>query len=155
MDDRDQAILRRLMVEGRASWAEISEEIGLSPPAVAERVRKLEERGVILGYAARIDPRSVDAGTLAFIAVRTTGPRAHRAITEWAEETPEVQECHIVSGKQDYLLKVRCRNPTELGSFLREELRALDGVVSTQSTIALGTSKETTALGLADKPPRP
>lgn len=148
MDDRDRTIIQRLMDEGRTSWSDLSAEVGLSPPSIAERVRKLEERGVIRGYAAVVEPEAVGAETLAFVTMVTSGPAAHPEVARWVTRTPAVQECHIVSGDNDYLLKIRCRGTADLGRFLREELRAIEGVVRTVTTIALGTLKETTAVPL-------
>lgn len=148
MDERDRAILGRLASDGRVTWADLAGEVGLSPPSVAERVRKLEESGVIRGYAARVDPAAVGAGTLAFVAVTASGPEPYRRIGEWAERSPEIQECHAITGENDYLLKVRCRDTADLGRFLREELRAIDGVARTVSTVVLETLKETPTVPL-------
>jgi Lrp/AsnC family leucine-responsive transcriptional regulator len=150
MDIRDRAILERLMTEGRVTWAELASDIGVSPPSVADRVRKLEERGVIRGYAAQVDPAAVGSDALAFVAVGTAGPEAHPAIVEWARQTPEIQECHITSGEFDYLLKVRCRSVDDLGRFLREELRAIPGVMRTVTSVVLGTVAETVRVPLPE-----
>lgn len=152
MDEKDRVIVERLMTDGRATWADLARDVGLSPPSVAERVRKLEEEGVVAGYSTRVDPIAVGARTLAFVFVATTGPEAHPTIAEWVARTPEVQECHLVSGDHDYALKVRCRSANHLGRFLREELRAIEGIARTVSTITMGTLKETTVLPLEEGP---
>lgn len=144
--DIDVKILNIIQKDARISNAEIARQIGLAPSAVLERVRKLEERGVIQGYAAEIDPAQVGFGLTAFVFVRTSD-RCGGTDTVLAE-IPEVLEVHDVAGEDCYLLKVRAKNTDELGKLLREKLGMLPEVLSTRTTVVLQTVKETTALPL-------
>ncbi len=136
------------MVNGRVTWAQLASEVGLSGPSVTERVRKLERLGVLEGFTARVSPESVGYGLLAFVSVSISGPTHQEDLLGWAGSTVEVQECHIVAGAYDYLLKVRCQDSKDLERLLNEGLRLVPGVVRTLSTIVLTTAKETSAVPL-------
>jgi len=131
--------------DARITNAEMARQVGLAPSAVLERVRKLEERGVIRGYAAEIDANQVGFGLTAFVFVRTS---FCGSIGEALAQIPEVLEVHDVAGEDCYLLKVRAENTDELGKFFREKLKTLPEIVSTRTTVVLQTIKETTALPL-------
>ena len=148
LDVLDRKILSRLMEDGRVTWAQLASEVGLSAPAVTERVRKLERLGVIDGYSARVNPEAVGYGLLAFVAVGLSDPDHHAEMLRQAEATPEIQEYHIVAGDYDYLLKIRCTDSKHLERLLREKVRSVAGVARTQSTIVMLTSKETCAVPL-------
>lgn len=148
-DALDLKALRHLQRSGRATWAELAGILGLSAPAAAERVHRLEERGAIRGYSALLAPAAAGCGLLAFIAVTLERPRHRAAFLARIQELPEVQECHHVAGDDDYLLKVRCRGARDLDRLLSEGIKALPGVARTRTTIALGTVKETTEMPLA------
>ena len=139
-------MLRLLADHGRMSWADLGREVDLSPPAVAERVRKLEEAGVIEGYAARLDPGTLGLEVLAFVWVSADAPQAHDALLRWSDERPSVQECHSLAGRHDYLLKVRCRDTADLERLVRGDLRSIPGISSTETHVVTSTSKETTRL---------
>jgi Lrp/AsnC family leucine-responsive transcriptional regulator len=151
----DSKLLNRLMQQGRASWAELAEELKLSPPAAAERTRKLEERGVIRGYAAVVDPPSVGYDLTAFVAVTLERPH-HRGkfLTSVLHKFPEIVECHHVAGDYDYLLKVRCRGTSDLDDLLSNRLKGLPGIARTRTTIVLSTLKETVVTPLVTDPER-
>ncbi len=148
MDALDYMAVRYLMVQGRATWAELAQQLGLSAPAAAERVHRLEDRGVIRGYAALVDAEAVGCMVTAFVAVTLTLPAHRAAFLARVQTLPEVQECHHVAGDFDYLLKVRCASPRELDRVLSEELKGIPGVERTRTTIALFTLKETPAVPL-------
>ncbi len=135
---------------GRESWTRLGETLGVTGPAAAERVRRLEERGVIRGYAALVDPEAVGARLTAFVAVTLRRPKHRRAFLKRVAALAEVQECHHVAGDDDYLLKVRCSDSRHLDRVLSEELKGVPGVLRTRTTIVLGTVKETTMLPLPD-----
>ena len=147
-DALDSQILRALMDDGRITWRELATQIGLSPPSTAERVRKLEEAGVIDGYVARVNPRSLGYTLLAFVSMSVVDPTYHDQVMQWVKEAQEIQECHIVAGEHDYLLKVRCRDSEHLERFVREEVGSLLGVSRTMTTVVLLTTKETTSIPL-------
>ncbi len=142
----DMKILNIIQKDARISNAEIARQVGLAPSAVLVRVRKLEERGVIQGYAAEIDAAQVGFGLTAFVFVRTSD-RCGGTDTVLTK-IPEVLEVHDVAGEDCYLLKVRAKNTDELGKLLREKLGMLPEVLSTRTTVVLQTVKETTALPL-------
>jgi Lrp/AsnC family leucine-responsive transcriptional regulator len=144
MDELDTMLLNHLQLHGRASWAELGVLLGLSAPAIAERARKLEERGVIRGYAAIVEPTAVERGLLAFIAVSLALPEHRDGFLQRVSELESVQECHHVAGDDDYLLKARCRDTAELEQLVSVELKGLAGVARTRTTIALSSAKETT-----------
>lgn len=143
ISDIDKQILNIVQKDARISNAEIARQIGLAPSAVLERIRKLEERGVIRGYAAEIDAAQIGFGLTAFVFVRTS---FCGSIGSVLANIPEVLEVHDIAGEDCYLLKVRAENTNELGKFFRERLKNLPEIISTRTTIVLQTIKETTAL---------
>lgn len=149
MDACDWIIVNKLMLQGRTTWAELGALTGLSSPAVAERVRKLEEAKVITGYFAQVNPQAVGCGLAAFIAVTLERPAHRQAFLQLVQDRPEIQECHHVAGDEDYVLKVRCADTQHLEYFLSEVVKGMDGVVKTRTTIILSTVKETSVLPLS------
>jgi Lrp/AsnC family leucine-responsive transcriptional regulator len=138
----DRKALKLLMRNGRATWAELGQFLGLSAPSAAERVRKLEQRGVIRGYAALIDPASVGRPLTAYISVSLASHRNRAAFLRAIAKMEQVAECHHVAGDDDYLLKVRCRGTDDLDHLLAKELKEKLGVARTRTTIVLSTAKE-------------
>jgi len=148
IDGVDRTILMMLQANGRVSNAEIARQVEMAPSAVLERIRKLEERGVIKAYAAQLDPQALGQGLLAYVLVRTE-------CASWQAETaakiaaiPEVQEVHHIAGEDCFLVKVRTRDTAALGSLLRDRVSAIECVRSTRTTIVLDTVKETTVVNL-------
>jgi len=142
IDALDRKVLKLLMRNGRATWAELGQLLGLSAPSAAERVRKLEQRGVIRGYAALIDPGSVGRPLTAYISVSLASHRNRAAFLRAIAKMEQVAECHHVAGDDDYLLKVRCRGTEDLDHLLAKELKEKLGVARTRTTIVLSTAKE-------------
>jgi Lrp/AsnC family leucine-responsive transcriptional regulator len=134
--------MRVLSERGRATWAELAERLKLSPPAAADRVRKLEERGVIKGYTALLDPEAIGRSLTAFIAVTLADHGRRQQFLEVLSELNAIEECHHVAGEYDFLLKVRCRNTRELDGLLTNDLKGRAGAGRTQTTIVLSTQKE-------------
>ena len=133
----DRAIIDLLQREGRATFAQIAQRVGLSPAAVHERVKKLEARGIITGYHAAVAPHLVGAGVTAFISVSAVaGPRGR--LEEVFAEMPWVEECHHVAGEESLLLKVRAESTRALEHIIWE-IRALEPVERTKTTIVLAT----------------
>lgn len=129
------------------SQADLARAVGLAPSAVLERLRKLEARGIVHGFAALVSPPAVGLAQLAFVAVRVsgTGEQEEQAGARLAA-IPEVLEVHHVAGEDCYLLKVRARDARHLGTLLRQRLGRIPGVVSTRTTVVLETVKETVRL---------
>lgn len=150
MDAIDTQIARRLQDNARETQADIARAVGLAPSAVLERIRKLEARGIIKGYAAELDPKALGLGLLAFIAVRTEEIGSETRIAQELSEVPEVLEVHDVAGDDCYLIKVRARDAEQLGQLLRTRFGRIPGVRSTRTTIVLETMKETPRLPLPE-----
>jgi Lrp/AsnC family leucine-responsive transcriptional regulator len=148
IDGSDRQILAILQGNARTSNAEIARQIGMAPSAVYERVRKLEERGVIEGYATSIDPKAADLGLLAFIFVRSDDSAGEDDAARVLAALPEVQEVHHVAGEDCFLVKVRTRDTDALGELLRDRVKCIPSVRSTRTTIVLDTIKESAMLPL-------
>jgi Lrp/AsnC family leucine-responsive transcriptional regulator len=144
MDELDYRIVDLLQRDGRATQLEISRAVGLSQPAVAERIRKLEEREVITGYAARVDATKLGKDITAFIGVSIEHPKYFDGFAKKVLAMPEVLEAHRVAGQDSYILKVRTSNTRTLDSLLVETLRTISGVTRTHTTIVLSSIKEET-----------
>jgi Lrp/AsnC family transcriptional regulator, leucine-responsive regulatory protein len=143
IDAIDIHILNILQADARIANVEIARQVGLAPSAVLERVRKLEENGVIRGYAMEIDAARIGFGLTAFVFVRTSGCGT---IDNLLAAIPEVLEVHDVAGEDCYLLKVRTKDTEALGKLLRDKLKPIPEIVSTRTTVVLKTIKETIAL---------
>jgi Lrp/AsnC family leucine-responsive transcriptional regulator len=145
INETDKQILEIIQQDARITNADIARQVNLAPSAVLERVRKLEERGLIRGYSADIDPRQVGFGLTVFVSVRTSDC----AYVEGAlAAIPEVLEVHDVAGEDCYLLKIRTKDTEELAKLLREKIKPIPNVLDTRTTVVLKTFKETTALPL-------
>ena len=148
IDDTDKKILAILQENARTPNAEIARRVGMAPSAVLERIRKLEERGVIEGYEVRLNPQAISMGLLAYIFVRTNDPFGSMQTARRMAEQPEVQEVHHIAGEDCYLIKVRAKDTNALGLILRKQLGEIAEVTSTRTTIVLTTLKETFRLPL-------
>lgn len=148
IDETDLRILELLQEDGRIRNAEIARQLDMAPSAILERIRKLEARGLIRGYEARIDPAKVGCGLLAFVFVGSDELPGEETMGHKLTEIPEVLEVHHVAGEDCYLAKVRCRGTDDLGRLLKEKFGPIEGVRSTRTTIVLGSLKETARLPL-------
>jgi Lrp/AsnC family transcriptional regulator, leucine-responsive regulatory protein len=145
IDEIDAHILALLQREGRAKRNRIAEAVGLSVPAVSERMRKLEERGVLTGYYATVDAKRLGYDVTAFIRVSMAGSEHYPEFIQRVMALPEVLELHSVTGDGSHLLKVRVRSTSALEALLAK-LQAIPGVRGTLTSIVLSTQKETTIL---------
>ena len=148
IDDIDGKILSILQSDARTSNAEIARRLAMAPSAILERIRKLETRGLIDGYEARLNPDALDLGLLAFIYVRADERIGSRVIGDELAAFPEVQEVHHIAGEDCYLLKVRVADTNALSDLLRQRLGPIDAIRSTRTTIVLSTIKETAQIPL-------
>jgi Lrp/AsnC family transcriptional regulator, leucine-responsive regulatory protein len=151
LDDIDFKVIQHLMAQGRITWAELAGTLDLSAPATADRVRRLEERQVITGYAALVNSAAIGYPLTALIAVTLEKPKHRVAFLKKVEQLAEIQECHHVTGDDDYWLKVRCQNTQDLERLISDELKQLPGILRTRTTIVLSTVKETTVLPMSRK----
>ena len=140
----DYKILDLLQRNARMTQSEIAVSVGLSQPAVAERMRKLEQEGIITAYAARVDSRKLGKDITAFIGVRIEHPKYNREFSRRMMQHKDVLECHRVTGVDSYLLKVVTENTESLDRLISETLRIVPGVTRTLTTILMSSVKEST-----------
>lgn len=141
MDDVDAKLLTLLRASGRATYAELARTVGLSAPAVHDRVGKLEAQGVITGYHAEVNARAVGLGITALIGVQVDDYTADDAVLRALREMPEIEDCMFVAGDESYVIKVRVGAMEELEDTLMRITR-LPGVTRTRTTIVLSTKWE-------------
>ncbi|MHB8417972.1 MAG: Lrp/AsnC family transcriptional regulator [Myxococcales bacterium] len=153
VDPTDARIVELLQADGRATQQEIAAEVKLSQPAVAERIRKLEERGVIVGYTALVDAARLGKDVTAFIGVSIEHPRHFEGFARRVLELHEVLECHRVAGDWSYLLKIKTANTGSLDHLLVDRLRTIPGVTRTATTIVLSSIKESSHVHVGEQPP--
>jgi Lrp/AsnC family leucine-responsive transcriptional regulator len=148
VDGTDLRILEILQHDARATQHEIARQVRLSQPSVADRIHKLEARGVILGYVAKLDPGQLGKDITAFIGVGISHPKYFDQFGKKILAMPDVLECHRVAGGDSYLLKVRTENTRSLDRLLVEQIRAIPGVYRTETTLVLSSIKEDLALSI-------
>lgn len=141
-DILDQKILEILISQGRITWAELGSLLGLSAPASADRVRRMEEKGIIKGYTALLNHKSLGYSLMAFVSLSLSHPKHKQFFLESIQECPEIQECYHTLGCDDYLMKIRCHNTEHLDIFLNEYLKLIPGVLKAKTTIILSSIKE-------------
>lgn len=150
MDEIDAKILEVLQRQGRTKRNDLAEVVGLSLPSVSERLKKLEEAGIITGYHATVDPKMLGRDITAFIFVRIDSSKHYHQFLEHATHLDEVLECHAITGEGSHLLKIRTTNTASLEKLLAK-IQAWSGVMSTQTNLVLSTSKETARLRVETK----
>lgn len=149
MDGIDIKLVTLLQGSGRISQNELAHAVGLSAPAVAERIRKLEDRGVIRQYTAIVDPHTLGLDITAFVSVVINGSKYYPVFAQRVTERPEVLECHSVTGQGSHLLKIRTDTTTSLERLL-SDIQAWPGVQSTTTSVVLSTVKESVAPSLEE-----
>jgi len=137
----DLRILSLLQRDGRASYADIAAAAGMTAPSAHERVKRLEARGIIRGYAAQVDTAAVGFGVLAFSWIRQSPGMATKDPTNDFASIPEVEECHHVAGEADYLLKIRASDTLDLERVMRS-VQAIEGVYTSETEIVFSTGFE-------------
>ena len=143
--DVDRALLAALARDGRASYTELAEKVGLSVSAVHQRVRRLEQRGVIKGYAAKVAFDALDLPLTAFVAIRPFDPSQPDDAPERLAHLPGIDSCYSVAGEDFYMLLVRVKSPADLERLLQDIRTAAN--VTTRTTVVLSTPYE-------NRPPR-
>jgi len=142
LDNIDIIILNHLQEHGRAKRNRIAEIVGLSVPSVSERMRKLEERGLIDGYRAILDAKKFNYDITAFVFVGVDGSENYPRFIEQATAHPQILECHSITGDGSHMLKVRTENTSSFEKLLTE-IQSWQGVHKTRSNIVLSSFKET------------
>jgi Lrp/AsnC family transcriptional regulator, leucine-responsive regulatory protein len=145
LDETDIKILNHLQENGRAQRNTIADIVHLSVPSVSERMRKLEEKGLISSYNAVLDAKKFNFDITAFIFVEVDGSERYPSFVERITNHPEVLECHSITGDGSHILKVRTKNTESLEKFL-SLIQTWEGVTRTRSNIVLSTFKETRKL---------
>ncbi|MDR6982984.1 Lrp/AsnC family leucine-responsive transcriptional regulator [Rheinheimera pacifica] len=139
-----------LQRDGRLANVELARRVGLSPTPCLERVRKLEAEGVILGYSAQIDPQKVGAALLVFVEITLskTSPEDFDEFSKAVQKLEEIQECHLVSGSFDFLLKTRVANMAAYRELLGETLLRLPSVRESRTYVVMEEVKQTTFVAI-------
>ena len=137
LDDIDRILVRELVADGRATLSELATSTGLSVSAVQSRVRRLESRGVVAGYSARINPEAVGHLLSAFVAITPLDPSQPDDAPARLEHLHEIESCHSVAGEESYILLVRVESARSLENLL-QRIRTTANV-QTRSTIILNT----------------
>lgn len=147
LDDIDIKILNILQKAGRTKRNKIAEEVGLSIPSVSERLNKLEEKGIIEGYYAKLNKKAFGYDIMAYIVVIMDSSKHYKNLISKVEKIPEIIECHSVLGEGSHMLKTIVKNTESLEKLL-SEIQSWSGVMATKTTFVLSTIKETTGIGI-------
>ena len=153
LDEIDLRLIAMLQEHGRTSQHDLAQAVGLSSPAVGERVRKLEERGIIRGFTAVVDPKLLGRDVTAFIFTGIAGSQFYPEFRRRVTEHPEVLECHSITGQGSHLLKIRTDSTSTLEGLLAE-IQSWPGVQWTTTSIVLSSVKETLSLDVTPRAPR-
>jgi Lrp/AsnC family leucine-responsive transcriptional regulator len=140
VEEIDRAIVAALTADGRLSYTDLAERVGLSVSAAHQRVRRLEQRGVITGYTARVSFEALELPLTAFVAIRPFDPSQPDDAPERLAHLPEIDSCYSVAGEDFYLLLVRVAGPVELEQLLHRIRTAAN--VTTRTTVVLSTPYE-------------
>jgi Lrp/AsnC family leucine-responsive transcriptional regulator len=143
LDAIDIKILNILQNEGRTKRNVIAEQVSLSLPSLSERLKKLEERGIIEGYYARVNRKPFGYDLMAFITVFMKSSKKFEELSEHVKETPEILECHAILGEGSHVLKVLVKGTEDLEKLLAQ-IQSWPGVLRTLTSFVLSTIKETT-----------
>ena len=140
VEDLDRRIVDLLAKDGRISYTDLGKALGMSTSAVHQRVRRLEQRGVVKGYTAKLDHRALGQHITAFLSITPIDPAAPDDIPDRLREITAIEECHSVAGDENYILKVRVETPTALEDLIAQVRAAAH--VSTRTTVVLSTPWE-------------
>lgn len=149
LDEIDIKLLEILQRNGRTRRNDLADQVGLSLPSVSERLRKLEQNGVITGYFAKVDPKIVGKDITAFIIVYVDSSKHYNQFIEHAHANDDILECHAITGEGSHLLKVRTENTLTLEKLLAK-IQSWPGVTGTLTSIVLSTTKESFRLKLTN-----
>jgi Lrp/AsnC family transcriptional regulator, leucine-responsive regulatory protein len=150
LDDLDITILRRLQEKGRTKRNELAEAIGLSIPSLSDRLKKLEENGVIEGYYAKLNRHVFGYDIMALVAVVMESSKSYEKFSDHVKKTPEILECYSILGEGSHLLKIVVKGTRDLEQLL-SKIQSWPGVTRTVTSFVLSAIKETTSLNLQSK----
>jgi Lrp/AsnC family leucine-responsive transcriptional regulator len=150
LDRYDRIILKTLQANGRASNVDLSDKANLSPPQCYRRVKRMENEGIIRGYAAQVDPAAIGLGVVAFVSLNIDREQFKnvRSLEKAIRQFPEILECYTISGDFDYLLKVAAADLKSLSNFLTDRLMQVSGVSGVRSMVCLEEIKPASPLPL-------
>ncbi|MBA2553608.1 MAG: Lrp/AsnC family transcriptional regulator [Geodermatophilaceae bacterium] len=151
MDAVDRLLVHRLRANARATYADLARQVGLSAPAVHERVGKLEALGIITGYHATVAPAAVGLDVTALVGVFESDQKAEQDLSRALAQMPEIEDCWFVAGEESFLLKVRVADMPALEHAIAAISR-LPGVSRTRTTVVLSTRWEGRVPAGADQP---
>lgn len=148
LDKYDTKILKVLQKDGRISYTDLGKQVGLTTTPCIERVRKLERHGYIQGYSATLNAKKLDAGLVVFVQISLdrSSKQTFEQFRNAIQMLEPVQECYLVTGSFDFLVKARVKDMRAYRDFLEEELLAVPGVSDSTSIAAMETVKETLAV---------
>lgn len=147
LDDLDIKVLKILQKDGRTKRNELAEAVGLSIPAISERLHKLEEKKIIQGYFTKLNRKAFGYDIMAYILVFMESSKHYKTLISHVEKLPQILECHSVLGEGSHLLKAISKNTESLEKLL-SEIQSWPGVISTKTTFVLSTIKETSEIEL-------
>jgi Lrp/AsnC family leucine-responsive transcriptional regulator len=145
LDDIDQKILDIIQKQGRMRRNDLAERVGLSLPSVSERLRKLEEAGVISGYFAKLNYQMLGKDITAFVLATVDSSKHYNAFVDHVQGVDDFLECHAITGEGTHLLKIRTENTPSLEKLLAK-IQSWSGVVKTTTSVVLSTPKETSVI---------
>jgi Lrp/AsnC family transcriptional regulator, leucine-responsive regulatory protein len=145
MDEIDAKLLETLQRKGRTRRSDLAKAVDLSIPSVSDRLKKLEESGIVTGYHAVLDPKRLGKDITAFVFVNVDSSRHFHQFVEHAEALDDVMECHAITGEGSHLLKIRTATTASLEKLLAK-IQSWPGVHSTRTNLVLSTSKETSRI---------
>jgi Lrp/AsnC family leucine-responsive transcriptional regulator len=152
LDDIDRQLLMLLQEDDRQPLAVLSERTGVAISTINDRIKRLVRSGLIAGFHARLAPEALGLNLLAFILVSWSNPKVEAAFQQHVKASPDVLECHHITGAWNYLLKVRVGTTRDLERFLAETVKAVDGVERTETLITLSSVKESWQVSLPAEP---
>lgn len=151
LDEVDLTIIRMMQDNARINNSELARELGMAPSAVLERVKKLEQKEVILAYHASINPKALNQKMLSFIFIKVDEIIGDEETGKLLAEIPEVLEVHDIAGDDGYMIKVRTTDSLALVHLMRNSLSKIQGIISTRTIIVLQTVKEDNKLIIPEK----
>jgi Lrp/AsnC family transcriptional regulator, leucine-responsive regulatory protein len=149
-DAIDLQIIEILQEQGRIALVKLGEHVGLSAPSAIERVKKLEDGGIITGYHASVNARLLGKDVAAFIGVSISDPRTISQFEQTVEQLDDVLECHHVTGAHTLLLKIKTRNTASLEELIKT-VRMINGVSHTETMVVLSTHTERTQIAVSNR----
>ncbi|MFK7048887.1 MULTISPECIES: Lrp/AsnC family transcriptional regulator [Flavobacterium] len=142
IDYINKKIIQKLSLDGRFAYSELAKELNISNSLVHQRIKKMQEAGIIKGFSIKLDAKAMGYETITYTGIATKEARYSYSIAEKLKEIPEVVECHFVSGKYALFLKIVATNNEEFRKILYEKIHIIEGVGSTDSFISFGSAFE-------------